>query len=69
MFVKKQSPGGSSHGYQWPRGGEWIEMSPEDAHELVSIAPAEFEALPELPKGAKAYTPSTEPEPAAAVEE
>jgi hypothetical protein len=69
MFVKKQHPGGSSHGYQWPKGGEWVEMPPEDAHELVSIAHAEFEAQPELPKGVKAYAPPVSPVPDALVEE
>ncbi|MQS14516.1 hypothetical protein F7Q99_20165 [Streptomyces kaniharaensis] len=59
MFVTKKHPGGSSHGYQWPKGGEFIEMSPEHAHELVTIQPGEFEAVPELPKGAKAHVPPT----------
>ncbi|TQF04764.1 hypothetical protein E6W39_24225 [Kitasatospora acidiphila] len=70
MFVKKQHPGGSSHGYQWPQGGEWVEMPAADAHELVTIDGAEFEAQPELPKGAKAYTAAaTGPAPGAPVEE
>ncbi|MDH6141154.1 hypothetical protein P3T35_003167 [Kitasatospora sp. GP30] len=69
MFVKKQHPGGSSHGYQWPQGGEWVEMAPEDAHELVTIAPGEFEAQPELPKGVKAYVPAAAPALGAVVEE
>lgn len=58
MFVTKKGPGGSSHGYQWPKGGEWVEMPADHAHELVTIAPGEFEALPELPKGAKAIVPT-----------
>jgi hypothetical protein len=62
MYVKKRKPGGSSHGYQWPKGGEWVEMPPEHAHELVSIQPEEFEAQPELPRGAKVHVPKGGPE-------
>jgi hypothetical protein len=69
MFVKKQHPGGSSHGYQWPQGGEWLEMPADHAHELVTIAPGEFEAQPELPKGVKAYAPPAAPASGAPVEE
>lgn len=57
MYVKKRKAGGSSHGYQWPKGGEWVEMPADHAHELVSIQPEEFTAEPELPRGQKAYTP------------
>lgn len=55
MYVKKKRPGGTSHGYVWPKAGAWVEMSAEDAHELVSIQPDEFEAQPELPRGAKVH--------------
>lgn len=55
MYVKKRKPGGSSHGYQWPKGGEWVEMPADHAHELVTIQPEEFTAEPELPARAKAY--------------
>jgi hypothetical protein len=58
MYVTKKSPGGTSLGHQWPKGGEYVEMSPDQAHELVTIAPGEFEAFPDLPKGAKAYVPA-----------
>ena len=55
MFVKKRKPGGSSHGYQWPKAGVRVVMPAGHAHELVTIQPDEFEAQPELPRGAKVY--------------
>jgi hypothetical protein len=58
MYVKKKRPGGTSHGYQWPKAGMWVEMDAEDAHELVTIQPDEFEAQPELPRGAKLHKAS-----------
>jgi hypothetical protein len=61
MYVTKKSPGGTSLGYQWPKGGEFVEMSPAEAHELVMIAPGEFEAFPDLPKGTKAHVPPAAP--------
>lgn len=62
MYVKKKHAGGSSHGYQWPKGGEWVEMSADEAADLVAIQPDEFEAVPELPRGAKVAKPTvTEP--------
>jgi hypothetical protein len=58
MFVKKKRPGGSSHGYQWPKGGEWLDIPADHAHELVTISPDDFTAEPELPRGAKVYKPT-----------
>ncbi|MEZ0066684.1 hypothetical protein ABIA32_002696 [Streptacidiphilus sp. MAP12-20] len=60
MFVKKRKPGGTSHGYQWPKGGEWVEMPADHAHELVTIQPDEFEAQPEVPRGGKLHKPAAE---------
>jgi hypothetical protein len=58
MYVQKKKPGGSSHGYQWPKGGEWLDIPADHAHELVTIAPDDFRAEPELPRGAKLYKPA-----------
>jgi hypothetical protein len=69
VFVTKRNPGSTSHGYQWPKGGEYVEMSPEDAHELITIQPGEFEAVSELPKGAKAYVAPAAPAAGIVVEE
>jgi hypothetical protein len=62
MYVQKKHSGGSSHGHVWPKGGLWLEMSADDAAELVAIAPDEFVAEPDLPRGAKVHKP-TDPEP------
>jgi hypothetical protein len=60
MYVKKKRSGGSSHGYQWPKAGVWVEMPDDHAAELVAIQPDEFEAQPELPRGAKVYKAETD---------
>ncbi len=63
MYVQKKHPGGSSHGHVWPKGGLWVEMSADEAAELVAIAPDEFVAEPDLPRGAKVCRPSDPVEP------
>jgi len=63
MRVRKKHPGSSSHGHEWTKAGEVLDIPVEDATDCMRVAPDEFEVLADEPEPDPAKEPVTEPDP------